>query len=160
MHEIAFNCWTWLDKRLITWFSHRLFLCTKNNFGIQLKKGHWLWPLVKRGTSMQKRKMWRFTQRQQRQAIQTIAITSIHPFLYFPLINQGFFSALAAHYWQAPSTLWASASSLARINPLTSQGSRLSWLDLTWQVGRASPQLSPQLPRHVAIIMAAKMKNQ
>ena len=155
MHEIAFNCWTWLDKRLITWFSHRLFLCTKNNFGIQLKKGHWLWPLVKRGTSMQKRKMWRFTQRQQRQAGQTIAITSIHPFLYFPLINQGFFSALAAHYWQGPSALWASASSLARINPLTSQGSRL-----TWQVGRASPQLSPQLPRHVAIIMAAKMKSQ
>ena len=147
MHEIAFNCWTWLDKRLITWFSHRLFLCTKNNFGIQLKKGHWLWPLVKRGTSMQKR--------QQRQAGQTIAITSIHPILYFPLINQGFFSALAAHYWQAPSTLWASASSLARINPLTSQGSRL-----TWQVGRASPQLSPQLPRHVAIIIADKMKSQ
>ena len=40
------------------------------------------------------------------------------------------------------------------------QSSRMTWPDLTWQVGRASPQLSPQLPRHVAIIMAAKMKNQ
>ena len=138
MHEIAFNCWTWLDKRLITWFSHRLFLCTKNNFGIQLKKGHWLWPLVKRGTSMQKRKMWRFTQRQQRQAGQTIAITSIHPFLYFPLINQGFFSALAAHYWQAPSTLWASASSLARINPHRVP----AWLYLAWLGKWVGPLLS------------------
>ena len=86
---------------------------------------------------MQKRKLGQVlvSQHQQRHAGQTIAITSFHPFLSFLLINQGFFLALAAHYWQVPSTLWASASSLARINPLTSQGSRLTWLDLASGLG-------------------------
>ena len=89
---------------------------------------------------MQKLKLWQipFSQRQQRHAGQTIDITWFHPFLYFLLIDQGFFSALAAHYWQVPSTLWASASSLARINPLTSQGSCLTWLDLASGWGLSS----------------------
>ena len=111
---------------------------------------------------MQKRKLWQipFSQRQQRLAGQTIAITSFHPFLYSLLINQGFFSALAGQpiigKSQAPSEIllppWQGSTHSHHRVP--------AWLDLTWQVGRASPQLSPQLPRHVAIIIAAKMKSQ
>ena len=134
VHENAFNCWASLDKRLITWFSHWLFLCTKNNLGIQLKKGHWLWPLVKKRNINAKAE----TVTNSFFTASTASCRSDDSYYIIPSLsllpfNKSRFllsSGRAAHYWQVPGTLWDSASSLARINPLTSQGSSLAWLDL------------------------------